>query len=991
LANSSTSSESFKRRGLRKRSYWALIVTQFLGAFNDNAYKMIVLLLVSAGVVSTQGGTKYTSGATATFAVAYILFSAFAGYLADRYSKRRIIILSKLAEIAVMGLAFLALLAGDKITPIVVLLMMAVQSTFFSPAKYGILPEILDDEELSQGNGIINMTTYMAIILGTVVGGWLMTFFGTFKPVGDTVVYDGALQNAALVFIGIAVLGTFTSLFIAPVPASGSDKAFRWNFLADSWSGVRRVAQDRPLFLAMLASMYVWVFGAVLIQNFTSYGWEILKVESGDTIGYLIGLLCVGIAVGSLLAGKLSGRKVEFGLVPFGAIGMTICSLLFWATGLPGRLETRLWLTGINQIFLGVFVGFFVVPLNAYIQQKSPARAKGDNIAVLNFITFVGILFGAIGVYLLSTVAKVNPSGIFVAFGVITVGVTITICWMLPDFLIRFVVWLLTHTVYRFRVVGADKVPARGPALLVCNHVSLADAGLLSACTQRPIRFVMYREYYNHPLLHWAAVMNRAIPISPADGPRELAKAFQEARRAMLEDGALVCIFAEGSVTRTGNLMGFRSGFERMVRKTEVPIIPVNLDRVWGSIFSFEGGKVFWKWPRSIPYPVTVSFGAPMPSSSSAHEVRTAVAELGAEAFAYRQGAQVLLHRAFIRTARKMWHKPCIADSTGAKMTYGRLLIAAMLLSKRIKALARGDDHVGLLLPPSVGGTVANIATLLAGKIPVNLNYTCTEPIIRSAMEQCRIRRVLTSRKFVEKAKLTFMPEMVMLDDVASVITKWQKAWQALVAYLLPHPMLSAFYGRRGLKPDDPATVIFSSGSTGEPKGVVLSHKNLAANIDGFCQILSFDQDDCMCGILPFFHSFGFTATLWAPLLRSFRVVYHPNPLDAKTIGRIVREHQATHLISTPTFLHAYIRQVPPEDFQSLKAGGGGCGEAALRHCRPLRGAVRPAAAGGLRRHRVGTRRRGQHPRCPGGRRRADRHQRGHHRPAAAQRGRQGG
>jgi acyl-[acyl-carrier-protein]-phospholipid O-acyltransferase / long-chain-fatty-acid--[acyl-carrier-protein] ligase len=915
----SDTAASPKRHGLKGRSYWALIVTQFLGAFNDNAYKMIVLLFVSAGMVSTKGGAKFTSGSTATFAVAYILFSAFAGYLADRYSKRLIIVLSKVAEIGVMGLAFAALLAGDKITPIIVLFMMAVQSTFFSPAKYGILPEMLDDEELSQGNGIINMTTYLAIILGTVVGSGLMTGFGTFVKEDGQVTYEGSLHYAALVFIGIAVLGTLTSLLVSKAPASGSHKQFRWNFLADSWTGVRRVAKDKPLFLAMLANMYVWVFGAVFIQNFTPYGWEILRVDSGDTIGYLIGLLCVGIAGGSLLAGKLSGRKVEFGLVPFGAIGMTICSLMFWVTGLPGSLNVRLWLTGINQVFLGLFIGFFVVPLNAYIQQKSPPKAKGDNIAVLNFITFVGILFGAISVYVLSSVLKVNPSGVFIAFGLITIGVTIAICTVLPDFLIRFVGWLVTHTIYRFRVVNPEAVPLDGPALLVCNHVSLADACLVGTCVQRPIRFVMYREYYNHPLLHWAAKMNRAIPVSVVDGPKQLVAAFKEARRALVEDGALVCIFAEGSVTRTGNLLGFRSGFEKIVRGTDVPIIPVNLDRVWGSIFSFERGKVFWKWPRAIPYPVTVSFGDAMPATSSAHEVRTAVAELAAEAFDHRRGAQVLLHRAFVRTAKKMWHKQCIADSTGAKMTYGRLLIASTLLSKRIRALAKDDEHVGLLLPPSAGGAVANIATLLAGKVPVNLNYTTSEDIIRSAMEQCGIRRVLTSRKFVEKAKLPNMPEMVILEDITSVITKWQKTWQAVVSYITPHRLLSFFYGRRGTKPNDPVTVIFSSGSTGVPKGIVLSHKNIAANIDGLCQILSFAQDDCMLGILPFFHSFGFTTTLWAPLLQSFRVVFHPNPLDARIIGRLAREHKATHLISTPTFLNTYIRKVKPEDFKTLE------------------------------------------------------------------------
>ena len=899
--------------GLRGRSFWALIATQFLGAFNDNVFKMIVMLFVSAGLIASEGGAKYLAASTATFAIAYIVFSAYAGYLADRFSKRRLIVLAKVAEIVVMAMAFFALLAGDRISPIIALFLMAVQSTFFSPAKYGILPEILDDEELSQGNGIINMTTYVAIILGTVAGGWLMAAFGGATVVDGKAAYHGPIHHAAFVLIAIALLGTITSLFVGKVPASGSQKRFRLNFLADSFAGIRRVRKDRPLFLAMLANMYVWVFGAVFVQNFAPYAREIMEVRDDGTISTLIGMLCVGIALGSVLAGRLSGRKVEFGLVPFGAIGMTLCSFAF------AVVHRSVWLTGANQILLGTFVGFFVVPLNAYIQQKSPRQAKGDTIAVLNFITFLGVLAGALGVWLLSEGAQLNPASIFVAFGLITVGVTVTLCKMLPDFLIRFCVWLATHTVYRFRVIGAGNVPKDGPALLVCNHVSLVDAALVTASTQRPVRFVIYRAYYEHPLLHWAAKATGAIPIAPEDGPKALVRAFREARRALTEDGALICIFAEGSITRTGNLLEFRSGFERIVQGTGAPVIPMNLDRVWGSVFSYERGRVLWKWPRALPYPVTVSFGKPMPDTSTAHQVRTHVAELGADAFEHRKGAQVLLHHAFIRAAKVHWRKPSVADSSGVQLRYGSLLVASALLSGKIRRLAGGQDHVGLLLPPSVGAAAANVATLFAGKLPVNLNYTASPEAVRSAVEQCGIRTILTSRRFLDKAKIEPLDGMVMLEDVKDSITGWQKVRTAVAAYVLPACVLRRLYSRRRLRPDDPVTVIFSSGSTGAPKGVVLSHKNIAANIVGLCQILAFDEDDCLCGILPFFHSFGFTATLWAPLLRYFRAVYHPNPLDGKTIGRLVREHQATHLISTPTFLMAYTRQCKPEDLRTLK------------------------------------------------------------------------
>ncbi len=901
------------KKGLRGRSFWALIVTQFLGAFNDNAFKMIVIFVAIRGLVAARGGGRYLSAATSAFGVAYIVFSSWAGYLSDRFSKRTVAVYAKLAEVLVMALAYLALVSnvetGDRISPILVLLLMAAQSTFFSPSKYGILPELLADEELSQANGILNMTTYLAIIAGTAISGWLKSMFP-----------GGSMPLVALVFVALAVLGTLTSLFIEKVPPSGSQRKFRWNFLAESLSGVRRVSRDKPLFLCMLANMYVWVFGAVVLQNFAPYAQELMGLDpevvgarGEQTISALLGVMGIGVGLGSVLAGRLSGRKVEFGLVPLGAIGMTAFTLALVFT------FTSVWLTGAALALIGLSAGFFVVPLNAYIQQRSPKDGRGETIAVLNFITFSGIIAAAAFVLLLSEGLKLNPALIFLVFGLITAGATVYICSTLPDFLIRFAVWLAAHTVYRFRVVGAENVPKDGPALLVCNHVSLVDAALVTACIQRPIRFVMYRRYYESRLLHRGAAALRAIPVAPEDGPKALVAAFREAREALTKYGDLVCIFAEGSVTRVGNLLGFHSGFERIAKGTEVPVIPVHLDRVWGSIFSFERGRFFWKWPRALPYPVTVSFGAPMPASATAHDVRTAVAELGAEAFAWRKEARLLLHHELIRAAKLRWRTPCIADSSGVRMSFGRLLVAAVLLARRVRRWARGAEHVGLLLPPSAGGAVANVAALLAGKVPVNLNYTASREAIDSALAACRITTILTSRKFVEKAKIEPMPGMVMLEDVMAGLSRAEKLATAAAVRLLPCRVLRLLYGRRGMRASDPATVIFSSGSTGAPKGVVLSHRNIISNIVACCQVLDLRPGHTLCGVLPFFHSFGFTVTLWTPLLRGFRIVYHANPLDGKTIGRLIREHGATHFIGTPTFLMAYTRQCEPDDLRTLQ------------------------------------------------------------------------
>lgn len=904
--------------GLRSKSFWGLVLAQFLGAFNDNAYKMIVMIVVSYGIRASEGGAFYLALSTGVFSIAFILFSSSAGYLADRFSKRSVIVWAKAAEIAIMAMAFFALLAGDRISPIIVLFLMAAQSAFFSPAKYGILPEILTTEELSRGNAIINTTTYIAIILGTGFSGILLGAAGsTASASGSSAKLLVDPYIIALVLVVIAAAGTTSALMIRRTAATGSAKKFSLNFLADSVASLRRVKQDMPLFLCILASMYLWVFGACYIQNFTPYAREILRVESEMTISLLAAMLGLGVAAGSIIAGKLSGEKIEFGLVPLGAIGMTLGSFAFLVTALPYDTGDRVFLTGLNLIFVGASCGLYFVPINAFIQKRSPKDARGDTIAVMNFITFIGILGGAGLIMFLSMKLKFNPAYIFAAIGVATAAAAIYICYKLPEFLLRFVMWVSTHTVYKLRIVGLENVPKDGPALLVCNHVALVDPALITACFQRFIRFVMYREYYNSPLLHWGARLMRAIPISNSDPPRQIAASLKEAREA-LNNGELVCIFAEGSLTRTGNLRGFRPGLEHITKGTNAPIIPVHLDRVWGSVFSFKGGIIGWKVPRALPYPVTISFGKPLPPTTNAHHVRTAVAELGAEAFEYRKGAQVLLHHAFVRAAKTNWFKPCMADSSGRSLRYGSVLVASLALSKKIKKLDDAE-YVGIMMPASVPGALANIAVLMAGKIPVNLNFTASKEAIDSAIEQCNIKTIITSKIFVAKARLEERKELVMLEGLAAKISVLDKSVCAVKAFCEPTSVFNWTTGRRGLKPTDTATVIFTSGTTGTPKGVVLSHKNIASNIVGFCQTTGLSPSDCMCGVLPFFHSFGLTTTLWAPLLRYFRVVYHPNPLDAAGIGKLIGEHKATYFVATPTFLKAYIRKCEPSDLASLK------------------------------------------------------------------------
>ena len=483
-------------------------------------------------------------------------------------------------------------------------------------------------------------------------------------------------------------------------------------------------------------------------------------------------------------------------------------------------------------------------------------------------------------------------------------------------YVVRAILWMLTHTIYRIRIIGRQHMPASGPALIISNHISMIDGALVGASINRVVRFLVYGPHFRLRGLHWLLRQVHAIPIT-AGNRREIVQAIERAR-AELQAGHAVCIFAEGAVTRTGNLLPFKRGFERIVEGLDVPIVPIFLDRVWGSIFSFKGGKFFWKMPERLPYPVTVVIGRPLRATVSAAEARLAVLELAAEAMRHRRPATDLLHTEYIRVAKRRWRHPALADSTGQSLTHGRALVGAMLFARLIQKRTKDERMIGLLLPSSVGGALANLAVLMAGRTPVNLNFTVGKEALEAAIAQARIRTILTSRMFLAKASLPELPGMVFLEELRKDIGRNAKIAALLQARLMPAAWLRRRLGGN-LTSDALATVIFSSGSTGIPKGVKITHANILANIDSLAQIFRMDPSDCFIGVLPFFHSFGLTGTLWFPMLQGARVAYHPNPMDAKTIGELAATHQGKMLISTPTFCASYLRRCTPEQFAHLK------------------------------------------------------------------------
>lgn len=882
------------RDTLRQPGFQSFLWTQFLGAVNDNLFKIVVSML-AVRAAAPGGNGRALSLVGALFILPFLLFSGYAGQLADRHSKRTVLVGTKALEVVVMALAVVALARGHLYAAYAVLGLMALQSTFFSPAKYGILPESLPDTELSRANGLLEMSTFAAIVLGTAAGGFL------FDVWRDRVWLIGAVACA------LAVTGALTSLGIRRVPAAAPHQGMQWNPIGEIREGLWRLWGDRVLWPTVLGLSYFWFLGALLQLVVILFGTRVMGLDD-RWVGILTTFAAIGIGAGSLAAGRLSGDKVELGLVPIGAFGMGICSFLLAASGDSFALAAA------SLTLIGFAGGLFAVPLNAILQQRPDPAEKGRLIATNNFLNVIGILLASAVLWVATDVIGLSPEQLFVAGGVATLVASVYVLARVPEFFVRFSLWLLTHTVYRIRIEGQQHVPVRGPALLVCNHLSHVDGLLVGACMQRFVRFMVYRPYYEHPLLRWFMSRLHAIPVAAGrDAVTSLERARQE-----LEAGHVVCIFAEGEISRTANLLPFKRGLERVVDGLDVPVVPVYIDRIWGSIFSFERGRFFWKWPRRIPYPVTVAFGAPLPSTVTAPEVRLAVIELGCEIAGHRHADRDTLATAFIRTAKRRWGAFCLADSTGRSLTFGHTLVASILLATWIRDKCRNEEQIGLLLPATLGGALANLATALAGKVAVNLNFTTGPQAMAYAIDRAGIRTILTSRRFLDKAGIAERPEMVRLEDILRGFSPVDRTMTFAVARLLPQWALLRLQGRRSCA-DRPATIIFSSGSTGTPKGVQLSHRNVLANVHAIGQVFDMHHDDVMVGVLPFFHAFGYTGTLWFPMLTGFGAVYHPNPMDARTIGELTLRRRGTILMSTPTFCSAYIRKCEPEQFAHLR------------------------------------------------------------------------
>ena len=600
--------------GLLSKSFVGLLITQFLGAMNDNMFRWLIVPIGKDMVETENQGIVVAVGAV-VLVLPFILFAAPAAYFADRFSKRHVIVGCKIAEIILMLAGMAAILFGNIYVMFGVLFLMGIHSTIFSPAKYGSIPEIVRADRIPAANGWMGMLTILAIVLGTVAGGYL--YWWT-RPFGTSQWWMWAVA-----IIGTASLGFAASLLIKRLPAANPTLACPWNIVKVTIRDVGTLGRARPLFLAALGTAMFWSLGGLCQVNID----RIVTADFGLTqpdVGPLLGILCLGVGVGNVVAGLVSAGRIMLGLVPVAGGGIAAAALLLATVPVGadshGYVISAMWL-----FVLGLSAGMYDVPLQAFLQHRSPIKSRGSILAASNFMTFSGMLLASGVFMLLSGPLALSGRTISLIAGVAFVPVVIAAVWIIPAETVRFLVWIMSRLMYRVRVEGLENVPKEGGALLVSNHVSWADGPLLALSLTRDIRMVVYAEYFEKPWLRWFGNLAEVIPIQP--GKRQVVESIRAARTA-LRDDELVGIFPEGGITRTGELQPFQAGFLAILKDTGKPVVPIHIEGMWGSIFSFERGKFFWKWPRRWPYPLTIRFGRPIENPTDPEAVRAAVLAL---------------------------------------------------------------------------------------------------------------------------------------------------------------------------------------------------------------------------------------------------------------------------------------------------------------------------------------------------------------------------
>lgn len=877
----------------------------FLNAFVDLGHKIVIqntLFKTYDGDVQVM----WTALLNALILLPFIFLFSPAGYASDKFPKNRVMQATAWIAVALCTLINVFYHLGLFWPAFAMTLLFGAQSAVYGPAKLGYIKRLFGKDNLPRANGAAQACSIIAILTGTFL---FSIAFELMFP-ADAMSQDDIV--AAIAPIGWVLMATsiFELVMTYRLPTL-EEKQTAMHFEVGKYlrgglmkQNIQPLINREVIRLSIIGLAMFWSIGQVMLAAFPAFAKETMGETNTIAIQGILAAAGIGIALGSFLAGRASKNHIETGLIPISAAGIAIG---LWLIPTLDSTTTH----ALNYLFIGTMGGIFIVPLYSLIQFHAGEHELGNIMAANNWVqniamlSFLGLTIGASLIGLTSRTLLM-----FVAF-VAVVGGAYTV-YKLPQSLVRLLLNYMLSSRYKIRVQGIKNIPSKGGVLLLGNHLSFIDWAIIQIACPRNVQFVMHAAIYNRWYLKWILDLAGCIPIQSGASSRQSLDQVAE----LLNKGKVVCLFPEGALSRTGHLGTFRHGYEKACEaaKDDVVILPFYLRGLWGSQWSRSS-----EWTKKIrsgglQRDLIVAFGNPLDKNTSADVLKRKVFDLSISSWQEYVNDLPTIGDAWINSVKNNKPQFAIAEANGEPLSAKKLFVAVSAFSKRIEKISP-ESNVGLLLPTSAGGVIANMASLLAGKTVVNLNHSASVDAMSSAIEQADIQTVYTSQLFLSKLKqrgIDFSTcfdnvELVFLEDLRKGIGKLELARHMLAINILPAFMLKAFYCRQH-DPEATAAILFSSGSEGSPKGVMLSHRNIMANVKQISEVLNTEQSDVVTASLPLFHAFGLTVTQFMPLIEGLPMICHPDPTDALGISKLIARYRGTIMFGTSTFLRLFIR-----------------------------------------------------------------------------------